>query len=634
MAERKPIAAYVLAPDKAPLMPCHSYGRVKRWLKSGRARIVSVHPFTVRLNDEPETRNTQRVLVGPDPGRYNVGLAAILEDGGVLYAANAETRNGEIKSLMLKRKQCRGLKRQYRREIRKRFARRNENSFRMKFRFTRMGKRPHAILKKRKDYPLRDQVQERYHNLTADQFQFVWMRILPSYQEPVILHDIINTEARFLNRAREPGWLTPTANHLLQTILNLVRLVMKILPVTDIVLEVNKFDIAGMDHPDWYGQDYCHGPLFGYEGRSREEKLHAAVDDLQNGHCIFCKKDVEHYHHIVPVSRGGRDSVDNIAGVCKSHHDKLHKDRALFDKMADKKEKLNKKNGLLSVINQIMPRLRERLEEIPGVQVHYTDGKATKKIRERFRLPKDHYIDGWCIAASALDFESFQAPEFPAEDLFHIMQFRRHDRAYTKRLESRKYMDSNGKVVATNRKKATTAVPKKDCTLKEKKQKSDSLAEYREKLVKKHLNSISSPAPEERRAALREAERVISGLKVDKAHAVYNRMDRVMPGATYRVKSTGELVVMRGQHNNGERIYRAYSGLDPLKSYARSLKKKARDLKCGKKEGNPEYQELQDRIQTIEAQYPEDKDIPVAELELVKKNSGLVYVRDFIAFPA
>lgn len=30
MAEERITVAYVQAPDKAPLMPCHSYGRVKR----------------------------------------------------------------------------------------------------------------------------------------------------------------------------------------------------------------------------------------------------------------------------------------------------------------------------------------------------------------------------------------------------------------------------------------------------------------------------------------------------------------------------------------------------------------------------------------------------------------------------
>ena len=37
---------------------------------------------------------------------------------------------------------------------------------------------------------------------------------------------------------------------------------------------------------------------------------------------------------------------------------------------------------------------------------------------------------------------------------------------------------------------------------------------------------------------------------------------------------------------------------------------------------------------TIIASYPEDKDIPVSCLELVKHNSGLVYVPQSITFPA
>ena len=633
MAENKPIVAYVLAPDNAPLMPCHSHGRVKRMLKSERARIVSTYPFTIRLNYEPETRGTQRVLLGPDPGRKNCGLTAILEDGTVLYAANLETRNTEIKPKMQKRAGSRNLRRSYRRAIRKRFARRSGNVFGMKFRDTGMGIRPHAILKKRKDYPLRDLVQSRYHNLTADQFQFVWMRMLPSYEKPVILHDIINKEARFLNRKREEGWLTPTARQLLETCLNQIHLVRKILPVTDIVQELNKFDIAKMDHPAWWGEDYCHGPLYGYKGRNRKERLHAAVDDLQQGHCIFCKQKNRHYHHIRPVSRGGTDTVENVAGVCDGHHDQLHKDRALFEDMVARKESLNKKNGLLSVINQIMPRLKKELEKLPGVRIHYTDGKTTKAIRERFHLPKDHYIDAWCIAVSVLDPDKVRAPEFPEETLFHIMQFRRHDRAYTKRLEGRKYLNAEKKVVAVNRKKAIQAVPKDDGTLEEKKQTGDSLAEYREKLVNQYLAGVKNPTEADRMAALKEAEKAISRLKVVKGHRVYNDLDRVMPGATYRIKETGELIVMRGQHNNGERIYHAYPGLEPLKSYVRSLKKKAGVLKRGGKEGSEEYLALQKQIAAIEATYPNDKDIAVVKLELVKQNSGLVYVPKNAAFP-
>ena len=603
--QKKPIAAYVQAPDKSPLMPCRSNGRVKRLLKSGRARIVTTYPFTIRLNYEPETKNTQRVLVGPDPGRNNVGLAAILGDGEVLYAANAETRNADIKENMRDRKMYRQLRRQYQRKIRKHFARRNGNTFQMKFRFTGMGKRPHAMLKRRKDYPHRDLVQERYHNLTADQFRFVWMRILPSYENPVILHDIVNTEARFSNRVREDGWLTPTARHLLETHLNLVRLVMKILPVSDIILEVNKFDIAKMDHPDWWGENYCHGPLYGYEGRNREEKLHAAVDDLQKGHCIFCRKKIGHYHHITPLSRGGRDIVSNVAGVCEEHHARLHKNKPLFREMADKKEKLNKNNGLLSVINQIMPCLKEGLEKIPGVRVHYTDGKTTKKIRELYHLPKDHYIDAWCIAVSALKPEEVGTPEFPKETLFSIKQFRRHNRACVNHTMSRKYKDADEKTVATNRKKAILAVPKDDGTLEEKEQTERSLAEYREMLITQYLEGLGNPTDADRAEALKEAERAISRLTVKKSRKVYNNLKRVMPGAVYREKETGKRIVMQGQQNRGEVIKQAYAGLDPAKSYVRHLRKTIGKLKKGKNADPDRIKSLEARIAEVESCYPE-----------------------------
>lgn len=549
----------------------------------------------------------------------------------VLYAANAETRNGEVKPNMRTRAQCRNLRRQYRREIRKRFARRNGNTFQMKFRFTGMGMRPHAILKKRKDYPLRDLVQGRYNNQTADVFQFVWMRILPSYQKPVILHDIVNTEARFSNRNRKKGWLTPTANQLLQTMMNLVRLAMKILPVTDVAIELNRFDIAGMDHPDWEGQDYCHGPLYGYEGRNRKEKLHAAVDDLQDGHCLFCRKGIECYHHITPLERGGRDVVANVAGLCKGHHGLVHNSRAWFDKAAQRKKDLNKKNGFLSVINQIMPYLIEELEKLPGIQVHYTYGWETKKTRERFGLPKDHYIDAWCIAASALDQSKVKAPVFPENTLFHIMQFRRHDRACTLRLENRKYLNGDGKVMATNRKKATMAVPKADGTLKEKKQTSDSLAEYREKLVTQHLEGIQTPTEADRMATLREAEKAISGLKVSKGHAVYNRMDRVLPGATFRVKETGELFVLRGQQHRGDYLLQAHPGVKTLQKRIGRLKKQIRALE---EKGEGGTAPLKAEAEKLQKCLPEDKAVNSKKLELVKRNSGLVYVPSHAQYPA
>ena len=110
-------------------------------------------------------------------------------------------------------------------------------------------------------------------------------------------------------------------------------------------------------------------------------------------------------------------------------------------------------------------------------------------------------------------------------------------------------------------------------------------------------------------------------------------MDRILPGATYRVKETGELLVMRGQHNSGTRVYQAYAGLEPLKSHEKLLNKKSRTLESKGLKDSPEYQELQDQIVKIKSAYPEDKDMAAGKLKLVKQNSGLVYVQKNIPFP-
>ena len=92
---------YVLDMDGKPLMPTCRYRKVRRMLKSGQAKVVSTVPFTIRLTYQPETRVLQPVTVGIDPGRTNIGLAAVRSDGMDLYRAHCETRNKEITILML-----------------------------------------------------------------------------------------------------------------------------------------------------------------------------------------------------------------------------------------------------------------------------------------------------------------------------------------------------------------------------------------------------------------------------------------------------------------------------------------------------------------------------------------------------
>ena len=116
-----PTNIYVLNHDGTPLMPSHSYGRVKRMLHTGKARIAGTKPFTIRLTYQIDTPVIQPVILGMDPGRTNIGNCAVETSGKVLYASLVETRNKEIPKLMRERK---GHRQMSRRGERKRLQRR------------------------------------------------------------------------------------------------------------------------------------------------------------------------------------------------------------------------------------------------------------------------------------------------------------------------------------------------------------------------------------------------------------------------------------------------------------------------------------------------------------------------------
>ena len=173
------------------------------------------------------------------------------------------------------------------------------------------------------------------------------------------LKDIINTEARFNNRLRPKGWLTPTARHLLLTHVNLLKQMQKILPVSGVVVEINRFAFMQLDNPGVKKEDidFQHGQLFGFSG------VREAVKLQQNGLCLCCKKhEIEHYHHIIPRSKRGSDTLPNIAGLCKACHEKVHTSEEAAKKLASRKAGLTKKYGGTSVLNQIIPKLFDALK--------------------------------------------------------------------------------------------------------------------------------------------------------------------------------------------------------------------------------------------------------------------------------
>ena len=81
---------YVVAKSGKPLMPTKRLGKVRRLLKSGKAKVFRYEPFTIQLLYET-TEYTQEVTLGVDAGYQTVGFSATTK--------TEELISGELKLL-------------------------------------------------------------------------------------------------------------------------------------------------------------------------------------------------------------------------------------------------------------------------------------------------------------------------------------------------------------------------------------------------------------------------------------------------------------------------------------------------------------------------------------------------------
>lgn len=477
---------YVLGIDGKPQMPTNRKVRVRSLFKSGLAKIVDTVPFTIQLLYE-NNAILQPVTLAEDPGRTNIGAAALTQLGDLVFSAVVETRNKDIKKLMADRKAHRQVSRRGERKARQRMAKRHGSMI-----------KAGMIMRKLPQY-------------AADKF--------------VTCKFIRNTEARFCNRKRIPDWLTPTVNHLVETHINIIRKISRYLPVTDIVIEVNRFAFMQMENPETSGVDFQNGPLKGFND------VKAAVREQQNGKCLMCKNEISDFHHIVPRSKGGSDNIQNQVGLCPKCHERAHTNENFKQKLADKKSGLLKKYGALSALNQAVPFICKRLLKIYGKDhVHFCTGKDTSLIRaslgyEKTKDNQMHEVDAYCIGLAAIGADTAGPPRF--ENVYRIKQFRRQDRSIINYQRERSYY-LDGKKIATNRR------PRFE-------QKGEALSDWYSKQVE-----LTGPEPMDKLTGI---------LVVKKSTRGYNAKNRMMPGTVFYYN--GKRLVLTGQLTGGK-YYRAY----------------------------------------------------------------------------
>ncbi len=116
---------------------------------------------------------------------------------------------------------------------------------------------------------------------------------------------------RFDSRTRKNGWLAPSLQHRVDTVMAWVRRLMRLASVTALSQERVRFDLQKMQHPEISGTEYQQGTLAGYG--VREYLL-----EKWGRECAYCGAEnvpleIDHIH---PWSRGGSDRVSSLAIAC------------------------------------------------------------------------------------------------------------------------------------------------------------------------------------------------------------------------------------------------------------------------------------------------------------------------------
>ena len=313
---------YVLKQNGQPFVPTERFGKVRRLLKEGKAKVVRREPFTIKLLYEPETDVVQECYCGVDTGSKHVGVAVIGNDR-VLYQSQTELRN-DIKKKM----------------DRKRVFRRNRRSRKTRYR-----------------------------------------------------------KSRFLNRGNSTrnDILSPSVKHKVQAHIDEIEFCKKILPISDLILEVSQFDTALMKTPSLIDEKVRHwgyqqGFNYGYSSRR------SAILHRDNYTCQCCgKKNCRlEVHHIKFRCNGGTDDEENLITLCEDCHKGVHAGTVVLSKKPKKSKNLKYATHMSIIRSQLLKKYPDAVE---------TFGFVTSENRNHLKLKKDHYIDACVIASGGLEFK-------------------------------------------------------------------------------------------------------------------------------------------------------------------------------------------------------------------------------------
>lgn len=219
---------------------------------------------------------------------------------------------------------------------------------------------------------------------------------------------------RFLNRRNsiKEDRLPPSVKHKVQAHIDEIEFCKKILPVSDLILEVSQFDTALMKNPSLMNEKVKHwgyqkGFNYGYSSR-REAILHRDNYTCQCCGKRNCRLEV---HHIKFRSNGGTDDEENLITLCKECHEGVHAGTIVLNKKPKKSKNLKYATHMSIIRSQLLKKYPDAIE---------TFGFVTAENRNHLKLEKDHYIDACVVASDGLEFKEldviYKKRRVPAQD--------------------------------------------------------------------------------------------------------------------------------------------------------------------------------------------------------------------------
>ena len=105
---------YIQNKEGKPLMPTKNHGKVRKWLREGKAKVVKRKPFTIRMLIDLESEETQSLILGMDTG-YGLFAISVVSDDKEVISIEAKLRRDVsnkvyTRSIYRRSRRCRKLR--------------------------------------------------------------------------------------------------------------------------------------------------------------------------------------------------------------------------------------------------------------------------------------------------------------------------------------------------------------------------------------------------------------------------------------------------------------------------------------------------------------------------------------------